>query len=115
MALALTDRQMCLLLVRGSGLSVAKQRQLLRELRRQAQIEFDAKHAHDPPSPQLSYYHRKRKGLVTIKFTVDPDDAATFLRQSGIPVYAETGAGLSEGFANLVARTLYFGRYGGGE
>ena len=63
----------------------------------------------------MSYYRKRKRGLVTVKFEVDPDDAATFLRQNGIPVFDESGRGLSEAFANLIPKALYFGRYLGGE
>jgi hypothetical protein len=116
MALGLTDQQMALVLIIGTGLKVPQQRRLLRRLRQQAQLEFDAQHANDPkPSPQLDYYRRKRLGLVRITFTVDPDDASTFLRGHGVPVFAETGAALSQSFQNLIAKSLYFGRYRTGE
>src|SRR5262249_45709405 len=109
MALALTGEQMALVLIRGTGLSVKRQRELLNKLRAAAEREYAEAHANEPkPSPQLSYYHRKRQGLVNVKFAVDPDDAAEFLRMHGGRVLSETGPALSESFQNLIAKTLYF-------
>jgi len=106
MALALTDAQMCLVLIRCTGLKVTQQRELLRLLARQANLKYAAS---EKQSRQRAYYHRKKKGLVVIRFEADPDDAAQFLREVGIRVTGEDGKSLSTAFSELLPRWLYGG------
>jgi len=103
-ALALTDMQMCLVLIRCTGLKVKQQRRLLRTLANAVD-----------PSPQLEHYRRRRRGEVRISFCADPDDAAEALRMLGVPVVGEDAASLSQAFGELIPRLLYFNRYGDGE
>jgi hypothetical protein len=82
--LALTDEQMARVLLAGTGLRVGQQRKLLRELRQQADKEWDATHPPKPPSRNARCMRRIRNGDVRVSFVLDPQDAAAFMHSEGI-------------------------------